>query len=67
MLKLAHSSEEQLEAKAEETPLLVPIRIEFDTETHRVRDCFVWNTKGALVVVRLGRRPTASRNAHHAQ
>ncbi|KAL4081253.1 hypothetical protein J3A83DRAFT_4356033 [Scleroderma citrinum] len=22
---------------------LVPIRVEFETETHRVRDCFVWN------------------------
>ncbi|KAJ8080208.1 Chromatin structure remodeling complex protein sfh1 [Marasmius tenuissimus] len=22
---------------------LVPVRIEFDTETHRIRDCFVWN------------------------
>ncbi|KAI5981697.1 hypothetical protein EDD15DRAFT_2391667 [Pisolithus albus] len=28
---------------------LVPIRVEFDTDTHRIRDCFVWNLYETLV------------------
>lgn len=28
---------------------LIPIRVEFETETHRVRDCFVWNLNEALI------------------
>lgn len=28
---------------------LVPIRVEFDTDTHRIRDCFVWNLYEPLV------------------
>ena len=28
---------------------LVPIRVEFETDTHRIRDCFVWNLHEALV------------------
>ncbi|KAI6030385.1 hypothetical protein F5J12DRAFT_902925 [Pisolithus orientalis] len=28
---------------------LVPIRVEFDTDTHRIRDCFVWNLCEPLV------------------
>ena len=28
---------------------LVPIRVEFETETHRIRDCFVWNLHESLV------------------
>ncbi|KAI6016253.1 SNF5-domain-containing protein [Pisolithus marmoratus] len=27
----------------------VPIRVEFDTDTHRIRDCFVWNLYETLV------------------
>lgn len=30
-------------AQAQRSTALVPIRVEFETETHRVRDCFVWN------------------------
>ena len=28
---------------------LVPIRVEFETDTHRIRDCFVWNLHESLV------------------
>jgi len=28
---------------------LVPIRVEFETETHRIRDCFVWNINEKLI------------------
>lgn len=40
---LAYSPEHALEKKAHEKSLLVPIRIELDTETHRIRDSFTWN------------------------
>ena len=43
------SSEEQLGDQAERSVALVPIRVEFETETHRVRDCFVWNLHESLV------------------
>ncbi|KAJ7274129.1 hypothetical protein C8J57DRAFT_1314732 [Mycena rebaudengoi] len=28
---------------------LVPIRVEFETDTHRIRDCFVWNLNEGLI------------------
>jgi chromatin structure-remodeling complex subunit SFH1 len=28
---------------------LIPIRVEFETDTHRIRDCFVWNVNEELV------------------
>lgn len=28
---------------------LVPIRVEFETDTHRIRDCFVWNLNENLI------------------
>ncbi len=43
------SSEEQLADQAERPVALVPIRVEFETETHRIRDCFVWNLHESLV------------------
>jgi hypothetical protein len=27
----------------------VPIRVEFETDTHRIRDCFVWNLHETLI------------------
>ncbi|KAA1469670.1 SNF5-domain-containing protein [Dentipellis sp. KUC8613] len=42
-------SQEAHEAQAARPTALVPIRVEFETETHRVRDCFVWNVHEALV------------------
>lgn len=32
-----------VEKQALRRTALVPIRVEFETDTHRVRDCFVWN------------------------
>ena len=40
--------DDMLAVKAQEKAVLVPIRVEFDTESHRYRDCFVWNIKGAV-------------------
>ncbi|KXN81790.1 Chromatin structure-remodeling complex subunit sfh1 [Leucoagaricus sp. SymC.cos] len=28
---------------------LIPIRVEFETETHRIRDCFAWNVNEELI------------------
>ena len=43
------SSEEQVEDHAMRPVALVPIRVEFETDTHRIRDCFVWNLHEKLV------------------
>ena len=40
---------ELLEAHSREKTALVPIRVEFETDTHRIRDCFVWNLHEDLV------------------
>jgi len=40
------------EAKREE--ILVPIRLEFDVEHHRMREAFVWNLNGGYFTVTLG-------------
>lgn len=32
-----------LDTRSPKRTSLVPIRVEFETETHRIRDCFVWN------------------------
>jgi len=38
-----------LEAQAQTRASLVPIRVEFETETLRIRDCFVWNLNETLI------------------
>ncbi|KAI0367752.1 SNF5-domain-containing protein [Pilatotrama ljubarskyi] len=38
-----------LDAQAEKPTALIPIRVEFETETHRIRDCFVWNLNENLI------------------
>lgn len=38
-----------LEAQSRKHTALVPIRVEFETDTHRVRDCFVWNLHEDLI------------------
>ncbi|EMD39783.1 hypothetical protein CERSUDRAFT_132336 [Gelatoporia subvermispora B] len=40
---------EALEAHAKKSTALVPIRVEFETDTHRIRDCFVWNLHENLI------------------
>ncbi|KAH6912679.1 hypothetical protein BKA70DRAFT_1370206 [Coprinopsis sp. MPI-PUGE-AT-0042] len=36
-------------AQAEKRNSLVPIRVEFETDTHRIRDCFAWNINEELI------------------
>lgn len=43
------SSDDKLEAQASKPSGLIPIRVEFETETHRIRDCFVWNANELLI------------------
>ncbi|ESK95183.1 rsc complex subunit sfh1 [Moniliophthora roreri MCA 2997] len=38
-----YPDEEVLVQQSRRPSALVPIRVEFDTDTHRIRDCFVWN------------------------
>lgn len=40
------SPEDDLEREAQKPVLLAPIRVELDTETHRIRDYFTWNVNG---------------------
>ncbi|KAI9443608.1 SNF5-domain-containing protein [Lactarius indigo] len=41
--------EEKLAEQAQRSVALVPIRVEFEMDTHRIRDCFVWNSHELLV------------------
>ncbi|CDO73713.1 hypothetical protein BN946_scf185015.g41 [Trametes cinnabarina] len=41
--------EPAMEAQAEKPTALIPIRVEFETETHRIRDCFMWNLNEVLI------------------
>jgi len=43
------SPDDKLEAQASKPSGLIPIRVEFETETHRIRDCFVWNSGELLI------------------
>ncbi len=43
------SSEAALQSQAEKPTALIPIRVEFETDTQRIRDCFVWNVNEALI------------------
>ncbi|KAI0635922.1 SNF5-domain-containing protein [Trametes polyzona] len=38
-----------VDEQAEKPTALIPIRVEFETETHRIRDCFVWNLNESLI------------------
>ncbi|KAF9242648.1 hypothetical protein BU15DRAFT_43815 [Melanogaster broomeanus] len=44
-----YPSLDALETNSQKRTSLVPIRVEFETETHRIRDCFVWNLYETLV------------------
>lgn len=43
------SSEAALQSQAEKPTALIPIRVEFETDTQRIRDCFVWNLNEELI------------------
>ncbi len=38
-----------MDVQSRKPTALVPIRVEFETETHRIRDCFVWNLNEELI------------------
>jgi len=41
--------QEVMEVQAMRPAALVPIRVEFETDSHRIRDCFVWNLNEDLI------------------
>ncbi|KAI3614642.1 hypothetical protein CBS9595_003913 [Malassezia furfur] len=45
----AYFSDAQLTQHASNTEVLVPIRIEFHTDTHRIKDVFLWNLHERLI------------------
>ncbi|KAI0696261.1 hypothetical protein BC835DRAFT_1414383 [Cytidiella melzeri] len=47
--KPEYHTPEVLEMQARKATALVPIRVEFETESHRIRDCFVWNLNEDLI------------------
>ncbi|KAK2465715.1 hypothetical protein APHAL10511_002259 [Amanita phalloides] len=40
---------EVMERQSQKRIALVPIRVEFETETHRIRDCFIWNINETII------------------
>ncbi|KAF8073941.1 hypothetical protein FPV67DRAFT_1666684 [Lyophyllum atratum] len=44
-----YPTQDMMEKHAVKRSALIPIRVEFETETHRVRDCFVWNLNENLI------------------
>jgi hypothetical protein len=44
---------DQLEKAASSPSVLIPIRVELDTEHHRIRDCFLWNLNEDLLTPEL--------------
>ena len=49
LITIYNSSMEALETQAQRPSALVPVRVEFETETHRIRDCFVWDLNNQLI------------------
>ena len=43
------SPQDILVAQAQKRISLVPIRVEFETDTHRIRDCFAWNIHEEMI------------------
>lgn len=48
-MPLWRSPQDSVEEQSRLPSSLVPVRVEFETETHRIRDCFVWNLHEKLV------------------
>jgi chromatin structure-remodeling complex subunit SFH1 len=46
---ISDSPPELLDMQARRPTSLIPIRVEFETETHRIRDCFVWNLHEEII------------------
>ncbi|EJF64964.1 SNF5-domain-containing protein [Dichomitus squalens LYAD-421 SS1] len=47
--RLEYYSQAALETQAEKPTALIPIRVEFETDSQRIRDCFVWNMNEELI------------------
>ena len=45
---LPYVGDRQLAKHAQEKQMLVPVRIDLDTDTHRIRDMFVWDLNGMI-------------------
>jgi chromatin structure-remodeling complex subunit SFH1 len=43
------SPQDDVDREARKPSVLVPIRVELETETSRIRDCFVWNLNEELI------------------
>lgn len=43
------SSQSSLDEQASKPTNLIPIRVELETDTHRIRDCFLWNLNEDLI------------------
>lgn len=41
-----NSSHKELERNAEQKEILIPIKLDFDIGTHKLRDTFTWNLNG---------------------
>ncbi|KAG6861555.1 hypothetical protein C0995_014851 [Termitomyces sp. Mi166 len=44
-----YPTQDVMEKHALKRTSLIPIRVEFETDTHRIRDCFVWNLNESLI------------------
>ncbi|KAG6885599.1 hypothetical protein C0993_012346 [Termitomyces sp. T159_Od127] len=44
-----YPSQDVMDKHARNRTSLIPIRVEFETDTHRIRDCFVWNLNESLI------------------
>lgn len=42
------STEDQLEEAADVPPVFIPVQIDLDVDTFKIRDCFVWNVRGTF-------------------
>ncbi|EJT98694.1 SNF5-domain-containing protein [Dacryopinax primogenitus] len=43
LMPVPHITQEAIDKNSSTRECLIPIRVEFDTTTHRIRDCFLWN------------------------
>ncbi len=48
-----YSPQVDLDREARKLSVLVPIRVELETETHRIRDAFMWNLNEELITPQL--------------
>ena len=46
---MSYSALDSLERQAQRRTSLIPIRVEFETDSHRIRDCFMWNVNEMLI------------------